>query len=209
MPNIIQGCDTVTVMLRCPLEDIYFMWTFYFYFSPRWECFHRGENILTAVETFPPRWEVFPPRWEHSHHGENVSQITWLPTAVETFPPRWECITYHVTSHRGGNTSHRGENVFPPRWEHSHRGENIPTAVRTFPPRWEVFPRDLSRDLWRYLRAPPSRAATCDTIHPIIETEWNTVKYTRLEYGSLPSSTIKYGSLQPSTIAYGPHHQVH
>ena len=27
--------------------------------------------------------------------------------------------------------------MFPPRWEHSHRGENILTVVETFPPRWE------------------------------------------------------------------------
>ena len=77
------------------------------HFSPRWKHSHRGENIPTAVRTFPPRcevfpprwevfpprWEVFPPRWEHSNRGENI------PTAVRTFPPRWE--------------------VFPPRWEHS------------------------------------------------------------------------------------------
>ena len=56
---------------------------FYFYFSPRWECFHRGENVLTAVGMFPPRWEcshrcenvltavgMFLPRWKHSHRGE-------------------------------------------------------------------------------------------------------------------------------------------
>ena len=37
-------------LLRCPIEDIYFMWTFYFLF-----LLHRGGNILTAVRTFPPR----------------------------------------------------------------------------------------------------------------------------------------------------------
>ena len=70
-------------------------------------------------------------------------------------------VTDHVTSHHGGNTSHRGGNVltavgmfhrggnvltavgmfpprwkyFSPRWECSHRGGNVSTAVETFPPR--------------------------------------------------------------------------
>ena len=126
--------------LRCPLEDIYFMWTFYFLFL-----------LLTAVRTFPPRWEVFPPRWKHSHRGEN-----------KYFSPRWEC-------------SHRGENVltavrmfppqwkyfsprwkyfsprwkyFSPRWECSHRGGNVSTSVEIllttvgmFSPRWECSHR--------------------------------------------------------------------
>ena len=52
-------------------------------FSPRWECFHCGENVLTAVRMFSPRWEcshrggnvltavgMFSPRWKHSHRGE-------------------------------------------------------------------------------------------------------------------------------------------
>ena len=40
-------------------------------------------------------------------------------------------VTDHVTSHRGGHTSHRGGNVltavgmFSPRWECFHRGENV------------------------------------------------------------------------------------
>ena len=25
-------------------------------FPPRWEYFHRGDNIPTTVEMFPPRW---------------------------------------------------------------------------------------------------------------------------------------------------------
>ena len=37
--------------------------------------FHRGENVSTAVEIFPPRWKCF-------HCGDNI------PTAVEMFPPR-------------------------------------------------------------------------------------------------------------------------
>ena len=109
--------------VRCPLEDIYFIWTFYFLFllltaaeilltavgmfSPRWECSHRGGNVLTAVGMFSPRWKYFSPGWECSHRGGNVF------TAVRMFSPRWEC-------------SHRGENVltavgmFSPRWKHSH-----------------------------------------------------------------------------------------
>ena len=97
--------------LRCPLETFILcgLSIFYFYFSPRWECFHRGENIPTAVRTFPPRWEC-------SHRGGNVlTTVGILLTAVGMFPPRWEC------SHRGGNTS--------------HCGGNVSTAVRTFPPR--------------------------------------------------------------------------
>ena len=100
--------------VRCPLEDIYFMWTFYFLFL-----------LLTAVGTVSPRWEVFPvetfpPRWEHSHRGEKY-----------LFSPRWEC------SHRGGNVL-TAVGMFPPRWECSHRGGNVLTAVETFPPRWKV-----------------------------------------------------------------------
>ena len=53
------------------------------YFSPRWECFHRGGNVLTAVGMFP--------RWKHSHRGENI------PTAVGMFPPRWK---YFSTSNK-------------------------------------------------------------------------------------------------------------
>ena len=110
--------------------------------------------------------------------------------------------------------------MFPPRWEHSHRGENILTVVRTFSPRWKhsipTAVRSISTAVGSHVICDDTFARhhlvpTCDTIHPIIETAWNTVKYTRLEYGSLPSSTleygpppIKYGSLQPSTIAYGP-----
>ena len=63
---------------------------------------------------------------------------------------RESVVTDHVTSHRSGNTSHRGGNVltavemFSPRWEcfhlggnTSHRGGNILTAVGIFSPRWE------------------------------------------------------------------------
>ena len=117
-------------ILWCPLEDIYFMWTFYSLFL-----------LLTAVGMFPTVVRMFPTRWEHSHRGENIL------TAVRTFSPWWK------HSHRGEKYSHRGENIptavrtfpprwegFPPRWKHPHRGENILTAVRTFPPQWEVFP---------------------------------------------------------------------
>ena len=55
--------------------------------------FHRGENVSTAVEIFPPRWKCF-------HRGDNI------PTAVRMFPPRWKCF------HRGGNYFHRGGNYF-------------------------------------------------------------------------------------------------
>ena len=173
---------------------------------------HRGGNVATAVRTFPPRWEhshcggntshrggnvstavrTFPPRWEHSHRGENIpTAVGILLTEVETFLPRWE------HSHRGENTP-TAVRIFPPRWEHSHRSENIPTAVRSIST--AVGSHVICDDTFARHHLVP----TCDTIHPIIETAWNTVKYTRLEYGSLPSSTIKYGSLQPSTIAYGP-----
>ena len=37
-------------------------------------------------------------------------------------------VTDHVTSHRGGNTSHR-VGMFSPRWECSHRGRNVFTSV--------------------------------------------------------------------------------
>ena len=67
-------------------------------FPPRWEYFHRGDNIPTAVETFSPRWK-------HSHRGGNII------TAVETFSPRWE---YY---HRGGNILTALE-IFPPRWKY-------------------------------------------------------------------------------------------
>ena len=79
----------------------------YFYFSPRWEHSHPGENIptavrsgnvLTAVGMFQPRWKYFSPQWECSHRGGNVStSVEILLTAVGMFSPRWEC------SHRGGN----------------------------------------------------------------------------------------------------------
>ena len=67
---------------------------------------------------------------------------------------RESVVTYHVTSHRGGNTSHHGGNVlavvgmfphrwkyFSPRWEYSHRGGNVLTEVGMFSPRWECFHR--------------------------------------------------------------------
>ena len=62
-------------------------------FPPRWEYFHRGDNVPTAVRMFPPRWKYF-------NRGGNVS------TAVIIFPPRWKCF------HRGGNYFHRGDNYF-------------------------------------------------------------------------------------------------
>ena len=151
--------------VRCPLEDIYFMWTFNFLFL-----------LLTAVG-------MFPPRWEHSHRGENIL------TAVETFPPRWE---------------------------HSHRGENILTTVRTFPPRWEhshcgekYFHRGgKSRDLWRHLRAPPSRA---DMRHHSSH-YWNSMEHRQahstrvwvptIKYNKVWVPTTKYHSLWAPTIKY-------
>ena len=52
------------------------------YFSPRWECSHRGGNVLTAVGILLTAVGMFSPRWECSHHGENVL------TAVRMFSPR-------------------------------------------------------------------------------------------------------------------------
>ena len=98
-----------------------------------------------------------------------------LLTAVGMLPPRWE------HSHRGENILTTAEvETFPPRWEHSHRGENIPTAVRSIST--AVGSHVICDDTFARHHLVP----TCDTIHPIIETAWNTVKYTRLEYGYLP-----------------------
>ena len=122
-------------------------------FSPRWECSHPGGK-------FSPRWECshrsgkFSPRWECFHSGENVLTAVRMWDGMNGVACRHEMVaresvvTYHVTSHRGGNTSHHGRNVltvvgmfpprwryFSPRWEYSHRGGNDSTAVRTFPPR--------------------------------------------------------------------------
>ena len=106
------GGNIIIRMVRCPLEDIYFMWTFYFLFL-----------LLTVVG-------MFPPRWEHSHRGENIL------TAVETFPPRWE------HSHRDEKYFHRGENI-------ATAVRSISTAVRTLPPRSEVFPPRWKPLFWR------------------------------------------------------------
>ena len=113
-------------------------------FSPRWECSHRGGNVLTAVGMFLTAVGIlltavrtFPPRWEHSHRGGNV------PTAVRTFPPRWKYFSPRW------ECFHRDENVltavrmFSPRWVCSHRGENIPTTVRSKNKQGNSVARDL------------------------------------------------------------------
>ena len=76
-------------------------------------------------------------------------------------------VTDHVTSHRGGNTSHLGGNVltavgmFSPRWECSHRGDIVPTAVGMFSPRWKYFsPR------WKYFSPGGNVLTAVETFPP-------------------------------------------
>ena len=117
---------------------------------------------------------------------------------------------------------------FSPRWEHSHRGENIPTsveilltAVGMFPPRWEHSHRGekyrgekyfhrggKSRDLWRHFRAPPSRA---DMRHHSSH-YWNSMEHRHvhstivcvptINYNNVWVPTTKYHSLWAPTIKY-------
>ena len=44
--------------VRCPLEDIYFMWTLYFFIFTS----HRGGNVSTAVRSIPTAVRTFPPQ---------------------------------------------------------------------------------------------------------------------------------------------------
>ena len=45
-------------------------------FPPRWECFHRGGNVYTAVEMFPPRWKCFHRGGNYFQRGDNYFHLS-------------------------------------------------------------------------------------------------------------------------------------
>ena len=47
-------------------------------FPPRWEYFHRGDNVPTAVRMFPPRWKCFHRGGNYFHRGDNYFHMCVL-----------------------------------------------------------------------------------------------------------------------------------
>ena len=167
------------------------MWTnllFFIFTSHRGgTCSHRGGNVLTAVGMYLTAVGILL-----TAVGILLTAVGSIPTAVRTFSPRWEQFPPSVRS-----IIHRA-------WKHSHRGGNVLTAVRSIST--AVGSHVICDDT--LMRATISCRHASPFI-PLLKLAWNTVKYTRLEYGSLPSSTIKlwvpttkYHSLWAPTIKY-------